>query len=120
MFGNIVGNFVGGVLWGVGATLVGQAAGGAGQVDGEQRMRDVAKGAVKAYLLAADRVQEVAEDIRRGVTDVIAEAEAEARSQRGAAGSATRGAGGTAATGVATTIGTGRTTARPPRPNATA
>lgn len=95
MFGTIVGNFVGGIMWGVGATLVGQVTSGAGAEGGEERLRDVTKGAVKAYLVAANRVQEVAEDIRGNFAEIVAEAVAESAST----GAGTARAGGRAAGG---------------------
>jgi hypothetical protein len=75
--GNVFGNFIGGVLWGVGASLAGRVVGGAGTE--ETTFRDVTKGAVKGYLAVADRVQGLIEDTQRGFADVVAEAEQEYR-----------------------------------------
>jgi hypothetical protein len=78
MLAGAFGQFMGGVLWGVGATLASSMMRGQGNSEG---LRDITKLAVKTYLTAADRVQEAANDLRGGFEMVVAEAEAERKSQ---------------------------------------
>jgi hypothetical protein len=73
MLGALFGQFVGGVIWGVGATLAASVMRD-GNADG---LRDITKIAVKTYLTAADRLQATAEEVRHNVEALIAEVEAE-------------------------------------------
>jgi len=68
-----LGQFVGGVIWGVGATVASSVMSG-GNPEG---MRDLAKLAVKTYLTAADRVMEAGDEVRRNFETVVAEVETE-------------------------------------------
>ena len=76
MFEDALGRFVGGAIWGLGAGVVIAVTRGGG--DG---LRDVARGAMRAYLNAADRVQEATAELREGFEDVAAEVRAEREAQ---------------------------------------
>jgi hypothetical protein len=73
MLGALFGQFVGGVVWGVGATLAASVVRD-GSAEG---LRDVTKMAVKTYLTAADRFLATADEVRHNVEALIAEVEAE-------------------------------------------
>ena len=72
MFEYALGRFVGGALWGLGAGVAIAVARNGG--DG---LRDVTRGAIKAYLNVSDRVQEATAEMREGFEDIAAEVRAE-------------------------------------------
>ena len=73
MLGTLFGQFVGGVIWGVGATLAGSVVG----EGGPESLRDVTKMAVKTYLTAASRLEAAANEARQNFESMIAEVESE-------------------------------------------
>jgi hypothetical protein len=77
MFGTLFGQFVGGVLWGVGATLASSVVRD-GNTEG---LRDITKLAVKTYLTAADRLQTTADEVRQNIDLLVAEVESELATQ---------------------------------------
>lgn len=74
MIGGLFGNFIGGVLWGVGASVAGRMLAGGGE---DNSLRDFTKGAVKAYLAASERAEELIEEARTGFEVIVAEVERE-------------------------------------------
>jgi hypothetical protein len=73
MLGNLFGQFIGGVIWGVGATVASSFMSGGNP----EALRDVAKMAVKTYLTATDRVMEAGDEVRRSFESIVAEVETE-------------------------------------------
>jgi hypothetical protein len=72
MFEDALGRLIGGALWGVGAGVLLTLTRG-----GSEGLRDMTRGAMKAYLTAADRLQEATAEMREGFEDLAAEARAE-------------------------------------------
>jgi hypothetical protein len=72
VFEEVIGRLVGGALWGLGAGVLITLTRGGGE-----GLRDVTKGAMKAYLNVADRVQEATAEARENFEDLAAEVRAE-------------------------------------------
>lgn len=76
MLEGMLGRLVNGALWGLGAGLalsVTRSEGG---------LRPVTKALLKAYIVAADRIQEVVAEARESLDDLYAEARAEQEAAR--------------------------------------
>ncbi len=73
MVGTLFGQFVGGVVWGIGATLASSVVG----ERGPEGLREVTKLAVKTYLTAANRLEDAASEARQNFESVLAEVESE-------------------------------------------
>jgi hypothetical protein len=67
-----IGRLVSGALWGLGAGLVLTLTRG-----NDEGLRPLAKSAVKAYLVASDRLREMSGEARETLEDLYAEARAE-------------------------------------------
>lgn len=78
MFGTLFGQFVGGVIWGIGAALASSIV----RDGGTEGLRDITKMAVKTYLTAADRIQASADEARQQFESLVAEVEAEIATDR--------------------------------------
>jgi hypothetical protein len=76
MFEDALGRLIGGAVWGIGAGVLLTLTRGGGE-----GLRDLTRGAMKAYLTAADRFQEATAEMREGFEDLAAEARAERASQ---------------------------------------
>lgn len=72
MFESVLGRLVNGALWGLGAGLALTLL-----RTGEPGLRPVVKSAVKVYLTAAERVQELTAEARESLEDLYAEVQAE-------------------------------------------
>jgi hypothetical protein len=72
MFEDAIGRLVGGALWGLGAGVLITITRGGGE-----GLRDLTKGAMKAYLNVADRVQEATAEARENFEDLAAEVRTE-------------------------------------------
>jgi hypothetical protein len=73
MLSGLFGQFVGGVVWAIGANTAAKVLRG----EDTENVREVTKMAVKTYLTLAGRVQTAAGEIAAGFEQVVAEAEAE-------------------------------------------
>lgn len=78
MLGMLFGQFVGGVIWGIGATLASSVVSEGGNTD---QLRDITKLGVKTYLTAAGRLQETADEVRQNLDMLVAEVESEIATQ---------------------------------------
>jgi len=67
---------IGGALWGLGTGLVLTAV-----KEGEAGLRPILRTAMRAYVQAADKFQEMAAETRENFGDVYAEAQAERRAE---------------------------------------
>jgi hypothetical protein len=74
MFETLIGRFVGGALWGLGAGVVLTVVKG-----GVPGIRPAAKTAVTAYLVVAEKLQEATAEARESFEDLYAEAHHEHR-----------------------------------------
>ncbi len=72
MLEGAIGRLVSGALWGLGAGLILTLTRGNGE-----GLRPLAKSAVKAYMVASDRLREMTGEARENLEDLYAEARAE-------------------------------------------
>ena len=78
MFEDALGRLVSGARWGVGAGLVIAVTRGGGE-----GLRSIAKGAIKGYIAATDRVQAATAEARENLDDLAAEVRAEGTTSPG-------------------------------------
>lgn len=72
MFEQAFGRFVSGALWGLGAGVVLAVVRGGGT-----DVKPLARGAMKAYLTASEKIQELTAEARESIEDLYAEARSE-------------------------------------------
>ncbi len=72
MFENALGRLINGAIWGIGAGLVLTVV-----RSGEPGLRPMLKSAMKAYIAASDRVQEMTAEARESLEDLYVEVKSE-------------------------------------------